>query len=307
MAFTANMTGTTQLDDSILTAFDQGFLIATAQANVMEQFVTEANFVAGSYQLPRYAQLSVSTTPLTEDEDVTSEAMFDTKVVFTPAEYGKVVTKTLLASLQTGGKADLAAAQLVGINVGRTMNKLACLALDASSNVRIVDAIAEGSLAASNVLDRDEVNRAYNRLARTSVPMIGDQYVAIAHEDTLFDVRDSVAAGSWNEVSKYTGSTAILANEVASFGGFRWVRNNDATFADQSGAGTVDVYNSYFLGYNALGKATSKAPTLSFTSTDKLGRFINVGWLAVCQYKIVESDAVQVVRSASSIGAGNAA
>ena len=302
MPFTSNMTGTTQLDDSIITAFDAGFMLANAQTDVMSQFATVAQIDAGSYQIPRYAQLTVSTTPLTEDEDATSQAMSDTKVVFTPAEYGTVVTKTALASLQTGGKADLAAARLVGMNVGQTKNKLACLALDASSNVRTVDAIAEASLAASNVLDRDEVNRAYNRLARASVPMVGDQYVAIAHEDTLFDVRDAVASGSWNDVSKYTSAIELLNNEVAMFGGFRWVRNNSATITADAGAGAVDTYRSYFIGFNALGVAVSKNPTLVFTSTDKLARMVNVGWHGVMQYKIVEGDAVQVVVSASSVG-----
>lgn len=304
MPFTTNMTGTTQLDDSILTAFDQGFMLASYQANVMEQFASKATIVGGSYQIPRYTQLTVDTTPLTEDTDPTSEAMADTKVVFTPAEYGKVVTKTLLASLQTGGKADLAAAQLVGINAGRVRNKLACLALDASTNVRIVNGVAEGSVASpADVLDRDEVNRAYNKLARLSVPMVGDQYVGIAHEDVLFDIRGDTSAGSWTDVSKYATPSTVLQNEVGMFGGFRWIRNNDATFADQTGAGTVDVYNSYFIGFNALGVAVSKEPTLTFTSTDKLGRFINVGWIGVMQYKIVESDAVYLVRSASSVGA----
>jgi len=302
-AFTANMTGTPQLDDSIVTAFDQGFLVEAAQANVMDQFASLATVVSGTYQIPRYAQLALATTPLTEDTDPDSEAMVDSKVVFTPAEHGKVVTKTLLASLQTGGKADLAAAKLVGINVGRTLNKLATLALDASSNVRIVGGIAEGSLAATDVMSKTEINRAYNRLARLSTPMIGDMYVAVAHEDVMSDVRAGATAGDWIDVSKYADPASVLRNELASYGGFRWVRNNDSTFADQSGAGTVDVYNSYFIGFNALGKAQSKAPGLTFTSTDKLGRFINVGWLGVLQYKIVESDAVQVVRSATTYGA----
>ena len=308
MAFTTNMTGTTALDDSILTAFDAGFILENAQADVMSQFAATASFdiAAGSYQLPRYSQLTVVTTPLTQDEDVASEAMADTKVVFTPAEYGKVVTRTNLASLQTGGKVDLAAAKLVGINVGRTMNKLACLALDASTNKRIVDGVAEGSLAATNVIDRDEVNRAYNRLARKSVPMVGDRYVAIAHEDVLFEVRNDVTAGGWVDVNKYSKALKVLNNEVGDFGGFRWIRNNDATFADQSGAGTVDMYNSYFIGFNALGKAASLDPTIVFTSTDKLNRFVNVGWKAALEFKIVESDAVQIVQSASSVGANAA-
>ena len=79
------------------------------------------------------------------------------------------------------------------------------------------------------------------------------------------------------------------------FKGFRIVQNNGSTFADQSGVGTVDVYNSYFLGANALGLAESLPAQLVITSgQDKLNRFVNIGWKRVAKYGIVDKD-IQLV------------
>lgn len=304
MPYTTNMTGTTSVDDSILIAYDQGFLVAYGQDNVMDQFVEYREDIgAKSIELPRYTRLALATTPLTEDEDATSQALADTKIVFTPAEYGTVVTRTMLSSLQTGGKVDLAAAQLVGINASQTMDKLAVLALDAATNSRIIGGTAEGSVTSGQIMSTSEINAQYNRLARANVPMINGAYVAITHDDVLHDVRTNTSTGGFVDVTKYATPDASLRNEVGMFGGFRWVRNNQATFADQSGAGLVDIYSSYFLGFNSLGKATNAPLTMRFTGPfDKLGRFVNIGWHTSTQYKVVEQDAVQVLKTASSVG-----
>lgn len=308
MAFTLNLSGTAQVDDSIITAYDQSFLVAYGQDNVMDQFVQYRQDIgAKAIELPRFSRLGLATTPLDEIEDLTSTALADTKVVLTPQEYGNVVTTTKLANLQTGGKADLAAAQLVGINWAQTMDKLAIQALDASANVRVVGGKAEGSVLGTDVADRSYLNFMYNKLARANVPMIDGMYVAILHDDVIHDLREGAGAASWTDVSKYATPETVLRNEVGMFAGFRIIRDNQATFADQTGAGTVDLYNSYFLGFNALGKATSSPGRLVASGPfDKLGRFVNLGWHEASAYKIIEQDAVWVGKSASSVGANAA-
>lgn len=305
MAFTTNLSGVAQVDDSIVLAYDQAYLVAVGQDNVMEQFASvKTDIGAKSIAIPKYSRLSLATTPLVETEDVESEALDDTGIILTPAEYGKVVTKTNLASLQTGGKIDLAAAALVGMNHGATLDKLAILALDASTNAYIVGGTAEGSVASNQVADAAFLNTMYNKLARASVPMINGSYVMVAHDDVIADLREATAVGSWTDVTKYATPETVLKNEVGMYKGFRVVRDNNATFADQSGAGTVDIYNSYFFGFNALGKAVSQSGRMVATGPfDKLNRFVNLGWYEVCQYKIIDQDAVWVGRSASSKGA----
>lgn len=305
MPFTTNMTGTAQIDDSIVQAYDAAFIVANGQSDVVSPLAQyRADIGAKSIEFPRYNLLSLATTPLTEDEDVTSEAVGDSKVLFTPVEYGKAVTRTALANLQTGGKADLAAAQLVGLNMGQTMNKLATLALEGSSNVRIAAGKAEGSVLSSDVLNRAELNYVYNKLARANVPAhSGGMYILLAHDDVIADLRADTSTGSWVDVNKYADPGMVLANEVGMFQGFRVIRNNHATVVDQSGAGTVDIYETIALGFNGLGLAVSKPGTLVISGPfDKLGRFVNMGWHGVMKFGLVEPDAVWRIRTASSLG-----
>jgi N4-gp56 family major capsid protein len=301
--YTTVMSDTTALDSSLVLAFEQMFLVAVGQNNVMDQFCqVRSDIGAKSIQLTKYARLALATTPLGEKEDPASEVMSDSAIILTPAEYGNVVTTTALANLQSGGKADMAAAQIVGMNVGSTLDKLAVLAGDASTNSRIVAGKAEGDVLAADVLSRAEINRAYNRLARASVPTINGAYVMVAHDDVITDVRADTSAGSWSDVTKYARPEEQLMGEVGMFGGFRFVRNNNSTFADQSGAGTVDLYNSYAFGANALGKAESLSPQLVLSQTDKLKRFLNVGWKSAVEYKIIDQDAFWLIQTASSVG-----
>lgn len=118
MPFTVNMTGSAQVDDSVKTDYETDFIVEYAQTNVLDNFVEWNRQVgAKSISFPRYSLLSLATTPLTETDDATSSAMADTEVLFTPAEYGNVVTTTSLADLQTGGRVSRGAVRLVAINL----------------------------------------------------------------------------------------------------------------------------------------------------------------------------------------------
>lgn len=307
--FTTVMTDTAALDDSLVQEFESQFLVANAQEQVMEAYVSYRRDIgAKAIEIPRYDQLALATSALTEKEDPASEALVDSKVTVQPLEYGNVVTTTKLANLQTGGKADLAAARLVGINAGRTQDKLALLALDASSNVLFGNgAASEGALVATDVLTSSDMNKVYNKLSRESVPGLpqaaGD-YIAVMHDDVLFDIRDGSGAGSWIDVHKYALPGEVLKNEVGMYRGFRVIRDNHATINVDGGAATVDSYTSYFLGFNALGKAVGQDVQMRMTGPfDKLGRFLNLGWLGCFKYQIIESQACYLVKSASSVGA----
>lgn len=305
MPFTLNMTAASAVDDSIILAYDQAFIVASEQEQVMDQFATyKASINAKSIQFAKYPQLALATTPLTEDEDPNSVAMSDSQIILTPAEYGNVVTPTKLASLQTGGVADLAAARLVGLNMGRTMDKLAILALDASANELVVDGVTEATLTAGNVMTASFLNQLYNKLARENVlPLSEGMYVLAAHEDQIFDLRNSVGAGSWVDINKYARPEQVLRNEVGMLGGFRIVRDNHATLTPDVST-TVDSYRCYAMGFNAFGKAVSAEPQMVISGPfDKLQRFVNIGWKGCMQYKIIDQDALYVGITASSVGA----
>lgn len=311
--FTQVMTGTAEVDDSIIEAWASGFINSAAQADQitpLTNIVVQPN--AATIYINKYDKLALATTPLVEKEDPVSQALVDSKVALTPAEYGTVVTTTALASLQTGGKVDLAAAQMVGMNLGETRNKLATLALEASTNVLVAGDKTEATLAATDIMTPTLLNRVYNKMRRGLIPTLPGLpglYAALLHDDVIHDLREGTGAGSWQDLSKFTESQVaqLPTNAIGVFKGFLILSNSHASFADQTGAGTVDAYKSTFFGFNGLGYAESKAPVMTFTGPfDKLGRNVNVGHYGVYQYKIVDPAAVWTTLSASSIGANAA-
>lgn len=308
MPIYSNMSGSTELDNSAVLAFEAAFMVAAGQDNVMDQIAQYRTSIgAKSVEMTKYARLAKATTPLGEYDEAGRVTMADTQILFTPAEYGQAVTTTKLASLQSGGKIDLAAAQVVGINAGSTTNQLAVNALNASTNVIFNGTGTEAALAAGDTLTPQFMNRMYNQLSRRNIQKIDGMFVAVLHDDQIHDLRNATGAGSWQDLAKYTDGVTPLRNEVGMISGFRIVSNNDIVFADQSGAGTVDAYRGLFLGANALGKAESQPLRLTLTGPfDALGRFVNLGWHWVGTYGIVDTDAVFVGVTSSSVGANAA-
>lgn len=309
MPFTTVMTDTAAVDDSIIKEYDQNFIVAAAEQGVMNQFVSYRQVIgAESIKLPKYANLPLSTTPLDEDEDVVSAALSDSEILFTPKEYGNAVTTTRLAELQTGGTAGRASARLVGEAMGRSTDKLAILAAEASSNEIFPGAVAsEGALTASDVMTPTFLNKLYNKLSRSNItPMMNGLYVAVMHDDVIHDLRNETGSGSWQDINKYARPEDVLRNAVGVLSGFMIVRDNNISINADAGDTNVDTYHTLAMGFNALGRVESQPGRMTVTGPfDKLGRFVNVGWHWVGEYGIVDTDALFVGTTASSIGANS--
>ena len=92
---------------------------------------------------------------------------------------------------------------------------------------------------------------------------------------------------------------ALLRNEVGMYKGVRVIKDNLTTI--RTNIGGVDVYESHFLGFNALGVGVSMPIEMRATGPyDKLNRFVNMGWYGVMKYQIIEEQALISVVSASS-------
>mgnify|MGYP003345792982 CR=1 FL=1 len=149
----------------------------------------------------------------------------------------------------------------------------------------------------SDVLDLKFANRLYNKLARANVTGINGNYIGIAHDDVLFDLRDSLIP-----VKQYADLTSVMTNEVGMAAGIRWLRSGNVTVTADSN-GTIDSYKTMVYGFNALGKAVSEEPHPVISGPfDKLGRFTNVGWYGVFKHAFIDTaNAVQGI-TASSVG-----
>ena len=302
MPFTSTMTLAANVDDSLITIWDQGVILTYTPELVADQLATiKKNEQAKQIDFTIYSNLALPSA-LTEDTDPTSVALVDTLAYITPAEEGLVVTRGALASFQTGGKVDTAAAQLVGRNMGATQDKRAITALEAFTTEIIYPntAVSAATCADTDVLDYRFASRLYNKLARKNVMGINGSYFAIAHDDCLFDLRADLVP-----VRQYADLSGVMMNEIGMAAGIRWLRSSNVTVTSNSN-GTIDTYKVCVVGANALGKAVSNEPHPVITSTDKLSRFVNIGWYGCFAYGVIDVTAMTQGICASSVGANAA-
>lgn len=304
--FTTNMSGTAELDNSAILEFDQRVLIGVGQNNVMDQFVTYAEEIgAKSIGITKYPRVAADESTLLEREAMTGTAMSDAEILFVPAEIGFHVTLTNVAMAQSGGKVLRGAVDVVARHAGEKLDRLAIAALNASTNV-IFNGTAgtEAGVAVGDICNAAFMQKMYNKLQRNSVPKLaGGYYVAVLHADQVSDLQQDAG---WIDVAKYANALDVLNNEMGIFKGFRVVVDNHVKVADQTGAGTVDVYRGLFFGANALGKVASQ-PLTTFVqpANDPGQRFWYAGYKAMLKYGIVDADAVFVGGTASSFSTTN--
>lgn len=228
--------------------------------------------INGSYTFTIYSKLTKAITPLTDGTDVDSEGMADAGVTLTPKEYGNVVTTTQLVNLKTGGKADVAGAKLVGINLAETTNQLGINALESGTNTT-----AAGT---AGTLAKGDLRAAYERLSTKRIPKINGFYVAFVNPAQLTDIKDE-----YIDIMKYSRPELATNGVVGTLEGFLLVEDPDVT------AGQVNCF-----GMGALGKAISKGEDTVITGPfDKLGRMMNMGWYAVIEYGVVDDEAIEII------------
>ena len=265
------------ISDAVRDVMNQAVVVSGMQYNKIDNYATiKVEEMANTISFTVFSRLGLATTPLTDGTEADSTSMSLSKVDLTNTEYGAVVTSTSLANLSTGGKADLASAQLVGINIGETTDKLGVSALEAGTNT--ISAGTAGTLAVA------DLRSAYEELATAGIPKFEDgRYVAFVNPAQVTDIK-----GDYISIAQNTNMPEAINGMVGALEGFTIIEDANVT------AGTVVCF-----GVNALGKAVALEPELRITDgNDNLGRLMNVGWYGVMKYGIIDNNAVRVITGA---------
>lgn len=227
----------------------------------------------GSTTISEYDDMDIVTTALAEDTDDTAFTMNDTPIVVDPTEHGRHIVNVLKAQLRTGGKVDLAQAQVLGRSMGRTLNRLAIIALDQAVNVDDQSGVAfSGAMlkAMRTDLEADEVPTFSNGL-----------YACVIHPNVLEAIRDDI-----DEINKYGLPNEALRSVAGVYKGFMLISEAQVT-------SLTGVYNTYAFGADGLIKKTDVAPGLRVgVVNDAYDRFYSLAWYAQRAYKIKGSNSV---------------
>lgn len=262
-----------------------------------------------------YDDLAVASTALTESVDVDAQAMADSQITVTLAEYGNAVLTTAKVRGTSFLNVDADAANIVGYNAGVSLDTLARDVLKGGTNVRYA---SDGATApdARNKVEADDlilaadVRRARVDLVGASVAPFGQFYRGFIHPDVSYDLRRETGAAAWRDPHTYSQPAEIWNGTIGAFEGVEFIETPRAPiFADAGSSTTLtDVYATIFVGRQSLAKAYSSTESAATPQvvigpiTDKLRRFHPLGWYWLGGYAIYRQAAVRRVESASSIG-----
>ena len=262
------------LSDSVVDLMNQAVIVSGNSYNKVDAYATiRQDDMASSIAFTVFSRMSAATTPLTDGTEATSTTMTDTKVTLTMAEYGAVITSTSLANIATAGKADLASAELVGVNLGETTDTLGLTVLEAGTNTIAADV--------AGTLDNLDLREAYTALANAGIAKFPDgRFVAFVNPAQVSDIK-----GDYITIAQNTDIGQATSGIVGALEGFTIVEDSNVT------AGTAVCF-----GMNALGKAVAMNPMLVIAEgNDNLNRKINVGWHGILKYGVIDQNALRVL------------
>lgn len=255
-----------------------------------------------------WADLSVATASLSETVDVDAVALSDSLVTLTPLEHGNAVLVTVRVQTDTFALGfDPDVANIVSYNMVDSLETLAQEAIEAGATTTTVDrSTAEGSLAATDIQTLNSLRQEVASLRGANVqPIDGSTYACIIHPDVSYDLQVATAGTDWAAFvqRQASGEVEWRAGEVGRAAGLSFFESSRAAINTDGGSSTVDTYSTYILGQDAFGKAESIPPHIvPGPVTDKLRRFMPLGWHAYLDYGVIRSTAARNVVSASSIG-----
>lgn len=255
---------------------------------------------------------ALATTPLTETVDPDAVAPpAPIRVTVTMNEYGNFALETLRLRDLAFASVEPAIANVLGKNQIDTIDKLVQNVADAGTYILGVNGgalksqatgFAEGSVAANDLFTDACARNAVALLRRRNAHGRdgADQYMAVIHPDVAVDVMSNTG---WLNPHQYVDTQNIYRAEIGSYLGARYMASPRAT-KTADGATGANVYRTYFFGAQALVEAMVEEPHVVIgPQTDKGRRFFPIGWYAHGGWAIFRQEALQQVRTSSSIAA----
>jgi N4-gp56 family major capsid protein len=271
-----------------------------------------------------YNDLAPAITALTEDADVSLVGISDAEVTISLNEYGNAVATTAKIRGYSYLVVSEDVANVVGYNAGISFDSLARNPLVAGTNVIYSGTgnAARADVAAGDHITARNVREVAANLSNNSVQRVMNGfYKAFISPLVSIDLREEVGANSWRDPHTYSQPNEIWNGEVGAFESFSFVETPRLSAANlaatQGGPGgfvnggttNEDVHPTLFIGQQALAKTWSSRVSAPMPQiilgavTDRLQRFVPIGWYWNGGFGRFREDALWRVESASSMTA----
>lgn len=268
-----------------------------------------------SVQFTIATDMAAATAALSEVADIDAVALADTQVTVTLVEYGNAAITSAKIRLTSYVEVDPIVANVVGYNAGISMDTIACNVLVAGTNViwGTAGASTPTSTATIDVEDTlagNDIRYAVAKLRGGNAQGFGNGFVGVIHPDVSYDLRGTTGTAQWRDVHTYSSPENIMRGEVGIFEGARFIESSRTSLIDtDGGAAAVDAYRTLIMGRDALAKAFAARegygpnPQIVLGPvTDKLRRFVPVGWKHFAGYSVFRQASLYRIETSSSIG-----
>lgn len=312
MGAPSNTTGTDLGNEFVKQVYDTSALHAFRAANVyravgdIKRSREEMPTAGNPFTWTKINALSVATSTISETADPSHVVMAADPVTITLNEYGNTTKASKKLKLTSFVDIDVEQAREITANMEESLDTVARDVLVAGTNVRYVGQSARNAITAGNTLTANEVRRARAALAgrNTPYPMNAPGYVGLLHTDVSYDLQAESGQQAWSAPQIYReGATGIWTGELGMLGGVILLETPRAPVLTNAGAGsTVEVYQSVFVGHQALGEAVGEAQHVVISGPyDDLQRFVSVGWYGLLGFGRIREESIQRVESSSSL------
>jgi N4-gp56 family major capsid protein len=266
--------------------------------------------------LSLYSDLAAITSPLSEATDVTAVTIANPdRVTVTLQEYGNAAIVTRFLEATALSDVDPAIANIIAYNCANSIDGLAQTALATIGTTNVLGTSSTGSttitanptktnLLGTNLISSAAVRYAVAKLrANNVVPTRGNLYTCYIHPEVSHDLRAETGAGGWRE-SHITGAPDVIwPGEIGQYEGAAFVENSRC-LSDTGGNSSARIFNTYFLGQQALAEASAQEPHIVIGPVvDRLARFRPIGWHAILGWSLYRTAASYKLWTSSSIHA----
>lgn len=250
-------------------------------------------------------ELALATTPLSESLDVDSVAApADRQLNVTMNEYGNAIVDThLLRKVDWSQSAAAEIGMELGLNAARSVDAVYRAVLDGATNVAYMAAgglqLANPTAASTTQIKSQAVATAKTLLRRRNAqPRFGQTSACVIHPDVLHDLYNESGTNTWRQPHEMVDTSNIYNRVAGDYMGVRFVENSKCTVV----TGTNDVYNTYFIDREALIEVVGDDVRIVVADPiDALKRFYRVGWYALLGVSRFRENAIQLVKSSSTI------
>lgn len=258
--------------------------LRAARPHAMPGNYRPATMIPGTNLLrfARYADLAAQTTALTEGTAPTDQELTIASESFSATQLGGTIALSDLAALDSPNDLIAIAAERAADQAARSMDNNVKTILQAATSVQYSNGSARSAVSA--VASGDLIKRLVARLVRNNVPRFGDGfYRCIMHPFVQYDIFADTASGGWMDATRYVDNLPMLAGELGAYHGVRFQITSNASVFTTAGAGSVDVYSSFFFGPEAYALGDSQTLNAYFTPfgndhSDPIAQKAIVGW-----------------------------